>query len=200
MSAANVATEVNAFGMTFRRTVALTTDGAVIKNPTLAAAKTGALTTRTSDTVGVLTMDSGHGIGTGNRLDLYWDGGSRYGITVGTVSGVTVPLTSSGAGDVLPADETAITAMVPQLETFAVTAADMDALFVGCGAAQATAVFREADTTLVAAVETTGASGSYVWESTGGADTPFAEDVADVYLSHGDSARSWPVNVVAMVN
>lgn len=200
---ASVSTEVSTLGLSFRRTVTVSTDGAVVKNPTLAAAKTGALTTRTDNDTGVLTMDTGHGISTGNRLDVYWtntDGtqGRRYGMTAGTVATNSVPI-DGGAGDNLPADESAITAMVPQLETFAVTAADVIGLFVGCGG-PATAVFRESDTTLVAAISTDGPTDAYVWESTNGATTPFGADVADVYLSHGDSAQAWPVNAVAMIN
>lgn len=200
---AAVATEVSVVGLSFRRSLTVSTDGAVIKNPSLAAAKTGALTTRTDNNTGVLTMDSGHGIGTGNRLDVYWtntDGtqGRRYGMTVGTVATDEVPI-DGGAGDNLPADETAVTAMVPQLETFVVTAADVTGLFVGCGGA-GTAVFRESDTTLVVAVSTDGPTDAYVWESTNGATTPLGADVADVYLSHGDSSQAWPVNVVAMTN
>lgn len=199
----NVATEVSALGLSFRRAVTVSSDGAVVKNPTLAAAKTGSLSTRSSNSAGTLTMASGHGITTGARLDLYWtktDGtqGRRYGITVGTVATNSVPI-SGGAGDNLPAQDTAITAMVPQLETFAVTASDMVGLFVGCGG-PATAVFRQSDTTLVAAVAANGPTSASVWESTDGATTPFGANVADVYLSHGDSNSAWPVNAVAMIN
>jgi len=80
---------------------------------TLPAAKTGTLSTRTSDTVGTLTMDSGHGITTAAVIDLYWDGGVRYGVVVGTVSTNSVPF-SLGAGDNLPIATTAITAVVQQ--------------------------------------------------------------------------------------
>lgn len=80
----------------------------------LAAGKTGTLTTRTNDTTGTLTMSSGHGITTGQIIDLYWSGGARYGILVGTVSVNSVPIGAdlAGTGDVLPADETAIVACV----------------------------------------------------------------------------------------
>ncbi|MBK9128182.1 MAG: hypothetical protein IPM13_10320 [Phycisphaerales bacterium] len=63
--------------------------------------KRGTLTTRTSDTAGTLTMESGHGIATGNTIHVYWDGGKRIGVTVGTVSGTSVPI-SGGSGDNLP--------------------------------------------------------------------------------------------------
>jgi hypothetical protein len=198
MSVASLTTEVTVIGKTIRRSVSLETDGLVVKDPELAAAKVGALTTRTDDDTGELTMNSGHGITTGAVLDVYWGTGKRVGMTVGTVATNAVPI-DGGTGDVLPADETAITAMVPQLETFPVTAADMDALFVSCGAAQATARFRESDTTPVVTISTTGSTGGYVWDEAGGATTPFGENVADVYLSHGDSSQAWPVSAVAMV-
>lgn len=68
----------------------------------------GSLTTRTSDTQGTATLGAGHAITTGMEVDVYWTGGVRYGMTVGTVSGTSVPLTDSGAGDALPAQSTAL--------------------------------------------------------------------------------------------
>jgi len=75
----------------------------------LPAGKTGDLTTRTDDETGSITMDSAsHGITTGAIVDIYWTGGVRYGVTVGTVSGTTVPIGAddSGSGDVLPSQAT----------------------------------------------------------------------------------------------
>lgn len=68
----------------------------------------GELTTRTNDTEGTVTLADGHGITTGLEVDLYWDGGIRYGVTVGTVAGNAVPLTDTGSGDDLPIAETEI--------------------------------------------------------------------------------------------
>ena len=197
-------TSVDVVGVRFRRASTIDSDGVLIKNPSLAAAKAGTLTTRTSNTQGTLTLGSGHGVTDSARLDVYWtndDGtqGRRYGMVVGTVSGTSVPLTSSGGGDNLPAAATAVTVMVPQLETFVVTAADLKALCVGC-AAGATAVFRESDTTLVLAAEADGATGSYVWDSSSGMTNPFGDNVADVYLSHADSTSAQVVTVVAAIN
>ena len=70
----------------------------------------GTLTTRTDDDTGVLTLTSGHGVMTGNEVDVYWgeDGEhSRLEMTVGTVSGTTVPI-DGGTGDNLPATSTAV--------------------------------------------------------------------------------------------
>lgn len=81
----------------------------------LPAAQAGALTTRTSDSAGTITMTSGdHTIETADVIDIYWAGGVRYGAVVGTVSTTAVPITG-GSGDNLPAADTALT-LVPQFD------------------------------------------------------------------------------------
>ena len=204
MAQVNLSTTGSCFGKDFRRVIAVTADGAVLKDPTLAAAKTGTLSTRTDNTTGTLTMAGGHGLSTSDRIDLYWTNangtqGRRYGITAGTVSGNSVPLTNTGAGDNLPTQGTAVTVMKPQLESFAVTAADMVVRLVSCAAA-ATAVFRSSVPATVAAIAVNGSTTHYVWESSSGVSTPFGSNVVDVYLSHADSASAQQINAVALVN
>ena len=72
----------------------------------------GTLSTRTDDETGTLTLADGHGISTSQVIDLYWDGGSRRNITVGTVAGNSVPIgaDNSGDGDDLPTENTEIVA------------------------------------------------------------------------------------------
>jgi len=93
---------------------------------TLPAAKPGALTTRTDNNTGVLTMDAGHGLATG-RIDVYWDvagvrGCRRQMDGVVTVDSIAI---DGGYGDNLPPDESPITAVAPVSE---VVALDADAL------------------------------------------------------------------------
>ena len=73
----------------------------------LVAAQTGTLSTRTDDNTGVATLSAGHGILTNDVVDVYWDGGIRFGM-VATVSGNAVSL-EGGAGDNLPAQDAAVT-------------------------------------------------------------------------------------------
>jgi len=80
----------------------------------LPVARSGQLTTRTDNTTGTLTMSAGHGITTAAVIDLYWTGGVRYGVVVGTVATNSVPI-SGGAGDNLPANLTNITAQVQRI-------------------------------------------------------------------------------------
>jgi hypothetical protein len=204
MTVANVLTEVAVFGRSVRRTVVINTDGATIKDPLLPAAKTGALTTRTNNTDGTLTMDAGHGIATSNRLDLYWtnpDGtiGRRVGVTVGTVATNSVPITG-GSGANLPANNTAVRAMVPQLETFNVpSTSDMLGLFASSESAASTAVFRASGSTVLLTAQMTPNTG-YIWESTSGVTNPFASACVEVFLSHDDATAAREVAAVAMIN
>ncbi len=88
--------------------------------------KAGTLSTRTSDYVGVLTMASGHGIVTGQYLDLYWNTGAdvSVGMRAGTVSGLTVPVT--GGTEPLPASSTAITIQTAGQKDVLITDEDGD--------------------------------------------------------------------------
>jgi len=85
-----------------------TATGQISHEVTLNPAKTGTLTTRTSDTAGIATLEAGHGILNGNVVDVYWTGGRRYNANVTAVNGNDVTF-SGGAGDILPAQSTALT-------------------------------------------------------------------------------------------
>ena len=96
-------------GISIAKSINRTGDHTNTYEVVLPAAEGGSLTTRTSDTVGTITMtDAGHTITTGAVIDIFWSGGKQYAVTVGTVSGTSVPFTG-GTGDVLPASSTAVT-------------------------------------------------------------------------------------------
>lgn len=101
---------INGLGETISRTIRRTADGGGNCEIAVPAGKAGTLSTRTDNETGTLTLGVSHGITTGQVIDLYWSGGSRYSITVGTVSGTSVPIgaDNSGTGDNLPAQGTAI--------------------------------------------------------------------------------------------
>lgn len=80
----------------------------------LAVGKAGTLTTRTDANTGTITLAADHGIETGQIVDVYWTAGMRYGVTVGTVSGTSVPI-DLGAGDDLPTAATAVV-VAPRVE------------------------------------------------------------------------------------
>lgn len=187
---------VQVMGLQFPATINLESDGGLLKSVTLPAAKVGALTTRTDNDTGTLTMAASHGITTGARLDLYWDGGSRRGITVGTVSVNSVPI-DGGTGDNLPADETAITAMVPQEEVFFLTGDDCEALAF-YSQRKGTIVLAESDDgEATARVLTAGISST--WTPERDATIPVASaDVTKAFFSHSDSANTCIMRVAAL--
>lgn len=88
----------------------------------------GTLSLRTSNSVGTVTAVNGnHGIGTGDKFDLYWNGGYRISCVAGTVSGTGIPIASSGAGpsDNLPIQGTVVTVSKQVPFTIALTMDDL---------------------------------------------------------------------------
>lgn len=100
-------------GFTFTRTDNIYGAARVVASPVgdVGPAKAGTLTARTDLDTGEMTI-VGHGMTAGQKVDVFWDGGRRYGMTVGTIAGNVVPI-DGGAGDDLPALTTDLTAMVP---------------------------------------------------------------------------------------
>lgn len=92
-------------GVSFNRSVNRQADSAAAASPELPVGKAGTLTARTDNNTGEATLGSGHGITTGQIVDVYWQGGRRYGLTVGTVAALIVPL-DGGTGDDLPTTST----------------------------------------------------------------------------------------------
>ena len=183
-----------------RATINADKDGGVSKN--LPAAKTGELTTRTDNDTGTLTMDPGHGIGTGNKLDIYWvdptTGAemSRVNITVGTVAGDSVPI-DAGNGDNLPLVNTDIRAMVPVVETvdapLGAAAVNLQGI-VAYGGASCTVHFFEGATLItsvrILASGVNGAPDGYIWANGHTGSNPLATAAAvinTVSVSHGNA-------------
>jgi hypothetical protein len=193
--------DVSIGGRTYSKDLSINAGAKIEAEESLDPAKTGTLSTRTSNTAGTLTMTPGHGFLTAGRLDLYWAGGSRRGILIGTVATDSVPFTG-GAGDNLPVQGTAITAMVPMEFGFNVVGDDVTALGVRNQGpnSSATVVFTDnADVEIKGYVlpPTVGES----WVTSEGVTNPVAGGaVAKVYLSHGDSTRAQIVGAVATYN
>jgi len=68
--------------------------------PALNSYQTGQLTTRTGNDDGIVTLSTGHGIISTNKVDVYWTGGRRFGMTA-TVDSNAVTV-AGGAGNNLP--------------------------------------------------------------------------------------------------
>lgn len=198
MASASVRHRITVDGKTIDTNRTVTADGKVTKDPTLAAAKSGTLSTRTDNDTGVATMTSGHGI-TNGLVDVYWSGGSRAGMTA-TVATDDITI-DGGVGDNLPAQGTALTLMVPQVEDFVVEYADLQVLTVSC-VSPAQAVFLDSGASVVLRVAIDGSTDGYQWD----ADHPLSPsnpfgttDVVSVRLSHGGTVAR-QVSAVALIN
>lgn len=159
-------------------------------SPTLAAAKTGSLTTRTDANTGTLTMAGGHGIQTGDKLDVYWADGVRYNMTVGSVAANSVPI-DGGAGDSLPSASTAITAMVPNDEVAAAAGDDVVAIVASSPAKGVVCFLDGSNAVLFAAPFRDAAGGTFDWATGDLLTNPLAGvTVAKIRTSHGDSTAA----------
>jgi hypothetical protein len=155
----------------------------------------GTLTTRTSDTAGTLTMDdSGHGIETGDRLDIYWTGGVAYGATVGVVSGASVPFTLA-EGDVLPSALTDVTAFVPVELDIGVLGTNVVAIILHT-TIHGMFVFDDAGGIELA--KELGDGVTWSWREDNGEANPITGDtITKVYVSHdGDAAATMKVGIL----
>ncbi len=108
MATATVTLSINGIGAIPSGQLSVSDDAIVTAAPSsILAAQPATLTTRTNSFSGTLTMtNSAHGIVTGQRVDLYWSGGQSFNVTVGSVSGTSVPFTGVQTGLSAPATPT----------------------------------------------------------------------------------------------
>jgi len=116
---AQSSTSISVDGLSFAEQTAQVSAEQIIKTiidlPANSALNTGTLTTRTDNDDGIATLQTGHTIVTSGAklVDVYWDGGSRHGMTATkTDNDVQV---EGGTGDNLPAGTTPLT-LCTQLE------------------------------------------------------------------------------------
>ena len=175
----------------------------MLREETMAVAKIGSLTTRTNNTDGELTMNAGHGIATGNRLDLYWTvggvKGSRRGVVVGTVATNQVPITG-GSGDNLPADESPITAQVPVEKPFSVVGNNVAGLAVYSDKGGQVVIVDGADVELASFVILADAWARQWWPGNGEANPLSGDTATHVFFSHGSSAGTSVMRIAAIVD
>lgn len=203
MADAQIRTSVAMEGSTYEGVKTITGNYSIPLNKRLAAAKSGVLTVRTDDNTGSLTMNAGHGIITGDRLDVYWDvggvKGSRRGMIVGTVAGNVVPI-DGGAGDNLPVAASAITAMVPTVFNVTITGNNVQVLVL-FSQRTGSIVFTQTDNTLIYGKTIHNAPDQEVWYTGNGVTNPLlGATVGKVYMSHGFTAGEGTVRAGVLTN
>lgn len=192
-------------GVNIQQQVNRSADGGIAVEASLPAGKAGTLTTRATDTTGTVTLSTGHGIATGNIVDLYWSGGRRYGVVAGTVSGNDVPI-SGGAGDILPAQTTAVV-MSKQVTINAAIDGDAVKAIVVCPkfatpteASKLHATFKDAASVVIKELDMV-ANVPQIWDIEGGATNVFTGNPITVcYASNGSSAEAATLQILGVVD
>lgn len=179
-------------GVSYSKKTQLDANAVAERNQSIAGAKTGALTTRTSDTVGEITAQAAHGIATADKISIFWtEAGAlkhRRGVVVGTVAVNQLPITG-GLGDNLPPDETALTLMkeVPQELRFDGT--DLIAMAASVPNIQAVIILTGDDDAEDFAIVFPQPDGtySYAWPDVAGTANPITGDViTKARMMHGN--------------
>jgi hypothetical protein len=180
---------ISALGITIQSNVTrLASQGIEPVDVDLPAGKAGTLTTRTNNTDGAATLSAGHGILTADVVDIYWDGGCRYGAIVGTVAGNVVPF-GSGSGDNLPLATTAL--VVTKQVSLDVTFDGDNLVLIGASASQRSHLtFVDAGGAILHPVAIDPGE-AWAWVSDTGVDNPLSGNaVASIKASNGSSTNS----------
>ena len=197
--------EIRGLGQVIAANYSRTEDGGEVREVTLAARPTGTLTTRTDNETGTITASSGgHGIITGQIIDVYWSTGARYGITVGTVSGTSIPIgaDNAGTGDNLPAQSTALVISArTQIEVPIVASPSIVSMLLSYAATDVSpghAEWFDSSDSAVDDVELE-AGVPKLWDVAGGSDNPFnGGDSAYIQVSHGSSANAATFKLIVL--
>jgi len=195
MPTLNYSVAVSGLGGNIAQSLPRSANAGGIREIELPAGKAGSLTTRTDNNTGTITMsDAGHGIQTGAKVDVYWDGGVQYDVTVGTVSGTSVPI-DLGSGDDLPTDSP-LTPVVVSLRSQINLDIDGDNLVLlalkqkynsNTITADSHIDFQDSAGGEIAEVDLE-ANGPQVWDIAGGSANPFTSNpITKAFASNGSA-------------
>lgn len=182
-----------------------TNSGAIGLEDTLPVAIAGTLSTRTDADTGTLTLSASHGVTDAEIVDVYWDGGVQYGCTVGTVATNDVPI-DTGSGDDLPAQDTAITAVVQKAINLAIDGDNADLLAVVVETLDkslrtaAHVQLRDSSNAEIAEIDIV-TNVPQVWDIAGGSANPFTGNpITNIRASQGStsSTETWTLKVVGV--
>jgi len=194
-------------GVSISKTITRTADHPEAFVIDLPVGATGTLSTRTDNDTGVVTA-ANHGLLQGDKVDVYWAAGRRYGMEVSSVSGnlVTVGTDAGhvGAGDNFPIATTAVT-IVKQVLVNATIDGDAAELigvsleYTSTGGKGHVSFFDAADDEIVA-VDLVG-NVPQVHDIAGGATNPFTGDVITYAMaSNGSSTLAGTLKVLVLAD
>lgn len=177
--------------------LARTANNVVNSDRELAAGSTAELTTRTDNDTGLLTVTAGHGLQSADLVDVYWDGGCRYGMTATVdVNAVTV---DGGAGDNLPAGATDLVVCKQTVIDYPDVDGD-NIIIIAAQCERRAHLDIRSESATVAAVDLA-AGESWAWASDTGMDNPLAsETITEIRVSLGDAENAATLYIGALVD
>lgn len=188
-------------GVSFRDTRTISGKSSIVREESIPAAKAGVLTTRTSSTVGDITMDPGHGFVFGDIIDLFFSNGQGYrrGVGVTAVVGNLVSI-ATGVGLDLPAAAQPIYAMKPVRKDFMFAGADAQAL-VWDTEASGLITLVDASNVVISLRFLPNADQVDFWYLGKEPTSPVGSSAVDgVYFSHGDPAAAKIMTCGVLIN
>jgi len=174
-------------------------DGIGQWTPSVPAGKAATNWTKTDNDTGVAVLPTGHGIATNEKVDVFWDGGRRYGMTAtvvpnGATDNVTVDL---GSGANLPASGTSVVVSKRQVVNGGFDPDDVAVLLISASR-RSSVVFVDAGGVTLLALDIL--PGEFcLWFSNSGITRPMTGNpVTAIWISNGDTAGASDVTVSVM--
>lgn len=213
-----ISKSVNVGGQTLSESRTITGDELIARNVSIAKGIAGtvaaAMTSTTSTTTtlppggsqsGTLSLSSVSGLAIGNRLDVYWSGGSLYGATIEDIAGTSIFFNGGvvwSGGTAFPSNGTAIQIMVPTELDFTFTGNNLQAIAFASGSGGTfivdTAVASDAFV-VVLPVDTPQAT-EYHWALGDHIANPLAGiSAAKLRISHPNTAAAVTMQAAALI-
>ncbi len=172
--------------------------GTVAKDFTLPAGKTGTLSTRTDDNMGVITLGAGHGL-TNETVSVGWTGGKRVGMAITAYDSTTITV-DGGTGDNLPTQSTSVVVGVAVPATDAVFDGDnMAFLLIKCPQ-RSVVNFLDSGPASLFVQEITVALGGYYWSEATGVTNPLTGNAIATINAYNLSTTATTLQLIAVTD
>jgi hypothetical protein len=197
MNQASINVVANILGQTVPVTLNLSSDGAGQWSPTLRAGNAASTFTQSDTSDGQAVLPAGNGIQTGDKVDVFWQGGRRYGMAA-TVAGdgVTVTL-SGGAGTDLPASGTSLTVTKRTVINANFSVPEASVLLV-TASTRTSVIFADASGSVLLALDLQPGQCCLWWAGSGFACPIAAGTVAAIWVTNGDGQNAGNLAISVM--
>ena len=179
-----VSSSVTIAGMTITGEVPRSANGALAREVILPAGTAGVSENKTDANTGDVTLEAGHGLSNDDTVDVYWDGGVRYGMDAQVATNVIT--LDGGSGDDLPDNDTDMVVTEQVQITADFDGDDVQLIEVGCGQ-RCHLDFQDSASASLAAVDVA-AGEKWGWAASQAIANPLTGNAtADIFASNGSS-------------